>query len=100
MWVTITRQARWFDGQLHPDEALTREQAIRYYTINNAHVLRCQDELGSLEVGKLADLIIIDRDLLQCDEDDIPHTRVLATYLAGELVHEAEEEPEADEMLP
>jgi predicted amidohydrolase YtcJ len=86
MWVTITRRARWFEGSLHPEEDLTREQAIRFYTINNARILRAEDKIGSLEVGKLADLVVLDRDLLTCDEDEIKDTRVVATYLEGKPV--------------
>src|SRR6185437_9601284 len=55
MWTTITRKAKWYDGQLHPEEALSREQAIRFYTSNNAHILFLEDRVGSLEEGKLAD---------------------------------------------
>ncbi len=86
MWVTITRQARWFDGALHPEEALTRQQAIRFYTKNNAHLIFLEDQVGSLEPGKLADMIVVDRDLLTCPVNDIRETRVLATYLAGKKV--------------
>ncbi|HEX5102660.1 MAG TPA: amidohydrolase family protein, partial [Pirellulaceae bacterium] len=87
MWVTITRQARWFEGQLHPEEALSREQAIRFYTMNNAHIVFLDDQIGSLEAGKLADLIVLDRDLLKCPVDDIRETQVLASYLGGKQVH-------------
>jgi hypothetical protein len=86
MWVTLTRQAKWFEGQLHPEEALTREQAIRFYTTNNAYLLFLEDQVGSLESGKLADLIVVDRDLLTCQLDEIKETKVLATYLAGTQV--------------
>ena len=51
---------------LFPEEALTREQAIRLYTINNAYLHHEEKEKGSLEVGKLGDLIVIDRDVLTC----------------------------------
>jgi hypothetical protein len=88
MWVTITRRARWYEGALHPEEALTREQAIRFYTINNAHILRADDKIGSLEVGKLADFVVLDRDLLTCPVDEIKDTAVLATYLEGKPVFE------------
>jgi predicted amidohydrolase YtcJ len=88
IWTTITRKARWYDGQLHPEEALTREQAIRFYTRNNAHVLRLDKEVGSLEPGKRADFIVLDRDLLTCPVDDIRGTKVLRTYFDGKLVHE------------
>jgi predicted amidohydrolase YtcJ len=87
MWVTITRQARWFEGQLHPEEALSREQAIRFYTMNNAYIVFLDDQIGSLEAGKLADLIVLDRDLLTCPIDDIRDTKVLTTYLSGKKVH-------------
>ena len=88
MWITLTRQARWYDGRLHPEEALTREQAIRFYTRNNAYLLFLEDQVGSLEPGKLADLIVLDRDLLQCREDEIKDAQVLQTYLDGKLVFE------------
>jgi predicted amidohydrolase YtcJ len=87
MWTTITRKAKWHDGRLHPEEALSREQAIRFYTINNAYILFLDDRVGSLEEGKRADLIVLDRDLLTCPEDDIKDARVLRTYVDGELVY-------------
>lgn len=90
MGTTITRQARWYDGKMHPEEALTREQAIRFYTMNNAYILFLDKEVGSLEVGKQADLIVLDRDLLTCPVDDIKETKVLKTWLAGKLVHDAD----------
>ncbi len=65
MWVTLTRQSRWGDRQLHPEEALSREQAIRFYTSNNATLLFLDDETGSLELGKFADLIALDRNILE-----------------------------------
>jgi len=66
MATAVTRKARWLDSPLHAEEALTREQAIRFYTINNAYLLFCEEKLGSLEQGKLADLVVLDTDLLTC----------------------------------
>ena len=86
MEVAITRRAKGYLGRLHPEEALTRAQAIRFYTINNAHLLFLEDKIGSLEAGKQADFIVIDRDLLACRDDEIKATRVLATYLDGKRV--------------
>jgi predicted amidohydrolase YtcJ len=83
----ITRRARLYEKPLHPEEALTREQAIRFYTINNARVLGCDDKLGSLQAGKLADLVVLDTDLLTCPEDRIAETKVLRTYVGGRQVH-------------
>lgn len=87
MWVTLTRRARWFEGQFHPEEALTREQAIRFYTTNNAYIVFLEDQIGSLEPGKLADLIVLDRDLLTCPVDDIKAAQVVTTYLSGKPVY-------------
>jgi len=86
----VGRKARWYDGRLHPEEALTREQAIKFYTINSAKILFLDDVAGSLEPGKFADLIVIDQDLLACPEESIAGTQVLRTYLAGKLVYRRE----------
>lgn len=83
----ITRRAKWYEGQLHPEEALTREQALRFYTINNAKLLFKEDRTGSLEPGKLADLAVLDTDILTCPEDKIVATQVLRTYVGGKLVY-------------
>jgi hypothetical protein len=88
MWVTVTRKAKGYGGALHPEEALTREQAIRLYTSNNAYILFREKQTGSLEAGKLADLIVLDRDILTCPADDIRNTQVLQTYVSGALVFE------------
>src|SRR5262249_22259485 len=87
MATAVTRKARRYGKPLHLEEALTREQMIRFYTINNARLLRCEDRLCSLEPGKLADLIVIDTDLLTCPENKIAATRVLRTYVGGRLVY-------------
>jgi predicted amidohydrolase YtcJ len=89
MWVTIARAGKWYEGPLHPEEALTREQAIQFYTRNNAHLLFWEKDLGSLEPGKRADFVIVDRDLLRCPLDDLKNTRVLQTWVEGRLVYES-----------
>ncbi len=87
MATAITRQARWYEGRLHPEEALSREQAIRFYTINSAKILFLDAVAGSLEPGKFADLVIVDRDLLNCPENQIAGTQVLQTYFEGKPVY-------------
>jgi predicted amidohydrolase YtcJ len=86
MWTTITRKAKWYDGQLHPEEALTREQAIRFYTINNAYLMFLENEVGSLELKKRADFVVLDTDLLTCPVDAIRAAKALRTYVNGKLV--------------
>jgi hypothetical protein len=86
----VTRRPRGLDQPLHPEEALTREEALRFYTINNARILFCEDRVGSLERGKLADFAVLDRDLLTCPESEIAGTQVRRTYLGGKLVFQGD----------
>jgi len=88
MATAITRRGKWYEGQLHLEEALTREQALRFYTINNAKLLFKEDRTGSLEPGKLADLVLLDTDLLTCPEDKIAQTKALLTMVGGKVVWE------------
>lgn len=88
MWTTITRKAKGYEGQLHPEEALSREQALRFYTINNAYLMFLDDQIGSLEPGKLADFAVLDTDILTCPVDSIRDIQVQQTYLGGKLVYE------------
>ncbi len=87
MWITLTRQPRAGGPPLHPEEIITREDAIRLYTIRNAYLSFEEDKKGSLEVGKYADFIVLDRDILTCSLDDIVRTKVLATYVDGRKVY-------------
>jgi predicted amidohydrolase YtcJ len=73
---------------LVPEECLTREEALRLYTINNAYLGHEEKDKGSLEAGKLADLIIIDRDYLTCPLAELADTRVLTTMVGGKVVYE------------
>lgn len=86
MWIAITRHCRFMDETLHPEGGLNREEAIRMYTINNAKVLLQEKDTGSLEAGKRADFIILDRDALTCPVDDLKETQVLETWLEGKKV--------------
>ncbi len=90
IWVALARKTER-DGVLVPEERLTREQAIRLYTINNAYLNHEEKQKGSLEPGKLADLIVIDRDVLTCPVDDVRNTRVLLTVVGGKVVYERKE---------
>ena len=67
-------------------DALSREEALRGMTIWNALSTFTEKDLGSLEVGKRADFIVVDRDLLQTDEGQLLKAKVLATYVNGEAV--------------
>jgi predicted amidohydrolase YtcJ len=86
MWIALTRQPRWMDQPLHAAQRISRDQAIRLYTINNAHVMFGEKQKGSIEPGKLADLIVLDRDILTCPLDQIKDIRVDETYLGGKRI--------------
>jgi len=87
LWIALTRQTER-GGVLVPDEKLTREQALRLYTINNAYLHHEEKWKGSLEVGKVADLIAIDRDVLTCPIEEVRNVSVLLTMLGGKVVFE------------
>jgi predicted amidohydrolase YtcJ len=74
---------------LNIDERIPLETAIDAYTINAAYAMKQDKTTGSLEAGKRADLLVLDRDILTIDPETIDQTRVLATYLDGRLVHSA-----------
>jgi predicted amidohydrolase YtcJ len=88
MWITLARQPRRADQPLHPEQRLTRAQAIRLYTINNAYLTFEEKEKGSLERGKLADFIVLKQDILTCPEDALKNIEVERTYLGGRLIYE------------
>jgi predicted amidohydrolase YtcJ len=89
MYVAVTRQSKRRDRPLHVEEALSREQAIRFYTANNAYLTFRENQIGSLEPGKLADFIVVDTDLLTCEAAKIRDARVLRTYFDGRMAYEA-----------
>ena len=64
--------------------------AVRAYTINGAYLEGKEDEKGSIEAGKLADFVVLDRDIFTVDPSEIVETRVLMTIVGGEVVYERE----------
>ena len=74
-----------------PEQVMTREEAIRSYTIDCAYAAFEETSKGSLVPGKLADIIVLSKDLLKCDESEIKDTKVLMTILDGEIVYQRNE---------
>jgi predicted amidohydrolase YtcJ len=73
---------------LWPEQALDLATVLEIYTINSARALRIADVTGSLEIGKSADIIVLDRNVFDIPEDDIAETKVLSTYFEGRKVFE------------
>lgn len=69
------------------ENALTKEETIRGMTIWAAKASFLEKEIGSLEVGKKADFILLDKDLMKVADNEILQTKVLATFLGGKKVH-------------
>jgi predicted amidohydrolase YtcJ len=86
MWMAITRQT--VSGAIiNPEQRVTREQALRMWTVNGAYLSFDEKSKGSIEVGKLADLIVITKDFLSCTEDEIKGIEVLLTVVDGKEVY-------------
>ena len=79
-----------FRGRLGKDPGLTRETVLRAATINAAYQLRLDAVTGSLETGKFADFIVLDRNPLQGPATEIGKTEVLLTVVGGETVYSKE----------
>jgi len=89
LWTSIARRTEVNNVQMGTEQCITREEAIKLYTINGAYHTFEEKIKGSIEPGKLADMIIIDRDILTCPLDDIRDTKVLRTILGGKTVYQA-----------
>lgn len=74
-------------GGFHPEQALTVDEAIRAYTINPAYGSREEGLKGSITVGKLADVVVLSRNIRKIPPREIPSTRVLHTIFDGRLVY-------------
>ncbi len=85
MWMAITR--RTSDGRvLGPEQALTREQALKMWTWNAAYLSFEEKSKGSIESGKLADLVVVSKDFLHCAVDEIRDMEAIATMVGGKIV--------------
>ncbi|RBP67805.1 amidohydrolase family protein [Brevibacterium sanguinis] len=86
MWAA--RMRRNADGELFdPDEAVSGIEALRAYTINPALASGRGSEEGSIEVGKRANILVLDRDPVTCPADELRDLMVERTYVDGRLVH-------------
>ncbi len=93
LYAAVTRQDRAGapDGGWLPEERLTREEALRGFTLDAAYSLGLDRELGSLEVGKRADLVVLASDLMSVPERDMPRAEIDLTIVGGRVAYDREQ---------
>jgi predicted amidohydrolase YtcJ len=78
------------EGGWLPQETVSRESALHAFTLGAAYAAFQEQETGSLEAGKKADFVMLSQDIMQVPDERLLDTRVIATYIDGKLVYEAE----------
>jgi predicted amidohydrolase YtcJ len=78
-----------FGAKVNGDQQLSRQEALRLFTRGNSWFLRMEDKIGSLEPGKLADLVVLDRDYFTVPDVQIKQIKSLLTIVDGKVVHDA-----------
>lgn len=87
IWSCVTRKTR--EGQtFYPEEKISREEALRLYTTGAAWIQFAEKNRGSIEVGKYADLVVIDRDFMKIPEDELKDIQPLQTMVNGKIVYQ------------
>jgi predicted amidohydrolase YtcJ len=85
-YATVSRKLK--DGSVFfPAQRLTREQALRSYTLSNAYAAFEEEQKGSLKPGKWADITVLSRDIMTVPEDEIPSTDVVYTIVGGKVAY-------------
>ena len=87
LYALVTRKNN-LGREVAPQEAVTREEALRAYTVNGTWLTREENLKGTIEVGKVADLVVLDRDYFSVPDEEIKDIRVEKTMVAGSIVWE------------
>jgi predicted amidohydrolase YtcJ len=86
MWMAITRKMT--DGNvLNPEQRISRFEALKMWTWNNAYLEFSEKETGSIEPGKLADMVMISKNFATCPEDEIKDIEALQTIVGGRVIY-------------
>jgi len=78
-----------FGQQVNPGQQLTRAEALQVFTRSNAWFLRMEDRIGSIEPGKLADLVVLDRDYFAVPDEELKQIRSVLTLVGGKVAYDA-----------
>lgn len=93
MYASVTRK---INDQIDffPEQSMTREEVLRSYTLHGAYAAFEETRKGSLVPGKLADIVVLDTDLLHCTDQELRQTQVLMTIVGGKIVYQRPEQEE------
>jgi predicted amidohydrolase YtcJ len=99
LYASVTRQSRAGlpDGGWYEGESLNRAETLHSWTYAAAYAANQEDRMGSLEPGKWADFIVVDRDYFEIPESEIDDIQVIQTWVGGELVYERCDDPSSAE---
>lgn len=88
-YAAISRQDAkgWPADGWYPQERLSREQALHGFTLGAAYAAFQEDTLGSIEIGKRADFVVLSKDVMRIPTAEILSTEILATYIDGKAVY-------------
>jgi predicted amidohydrolase YtcJ len=88
-YASVTRKLK--DGsEFYPAQKMTREQALYSYTMANAYAAFQEKDMGSLEVGKYADIVILSNNLMTCTDEEIKSTKIVTTIVGGKVKYKGQ----------
>jgi len=88
IYASVTRKRQDTGMEFFPEQSMTRSEALYSYTLGNAYAAFEEESKGSLEIGKLADIVVLSNDLLTCPAEEIPETEVMMTIVDGVVKYE------------
>lgn len=88
LYASVSRKRPDFEFPFFPEQAMTREEALKSYTLVNAYAAFEEEQKGSLKVGKLADMILVDTNLLSCVPEEILDAKIMWTIVGGEIAYD------------
>lgn len=87
-YASVTRKRVDSGFEFFPEQSMTRQEAIHSYTLGNAFAAFEEKQKGSLEVGKLADIVVLSKDLIHCTDEEILETEILYTIVGGKVEYQ------------
>lgn len=86
-YASVTRRREDSGQSFYPEQKMTRQEALKSYTLGNAFAAFEENLKGSIRPGKLADLVVLSKDLVKCSDEEILQTNVLYTIVGGQVMY-------------